>query len=306
MDAITLSLIITGALLHATWNLLAKQASGGAPFVWLAGCVTSLSALPCAYFAWQYYQVNLNALAYFAITTSALIHLLYALTLQTGYQRSEFSVVYPLARGTGPFFSVLAAIFFLGEKPGLIASVAIVFIVVGIVWISDGWRTFSRAWSAFSGKQTSAEAVLADKYAGLRQGMLWGCLTGLAIAAYTVIDAWAIRQLSLPPLLYYALSLPLRSLLLAPKALQQPALLRQQWQRNRLTIIAVGILSPLAYLLALFALQRAPLYFIAPCRELSMLAGLLVAAYFLGERISLHRLLGVVCMLTGVCLLASR
>lgn len=302
MDAIALSLIIAGALLHATWNLLAKKASGGAAFVWLAGCITSISALPCAFFTWLYYAPNLTWLSGLVIAGSALIHLLYALTLQTGYQRSEFSVVYPLARGTGPLFSVLAAIILLDERPGLFAMLAICCILAGILLISDGWRSCTKLWQKPMSATDENSVSQTRTYAGL----VWGCLTGITIAAYTVVDAWAIRQLGLPPLLYYALSLPLRSLLLAPKALAQPRLLQQQWRSNRSYIIGVGLLSPLAYLLALFALQRAPLYYIAPSRELSMLAGLLIAAYFLGERLTLSRLLGVSFMVSGVCLLASR
>lgn len=303
MDVWALCLVISGALLHATWNLFAKKASGGAPFVWLAGCVSSLTALPCAYFAWQQQPIPINLTLLLFIVASALVHLIYALTLQTGYQRADFSVVYPLARGTGPLFSVLAAVVLLGEKPGWLGSLAIAAILLGILFLSDGWRLLQRLITAQSQAKVATNGPNKSR---LRAGLFWGCLTGTMIAAYTVIDGWAIRQLSLAPLLYYALSLPIRTLLLAPSALRQPALLQQQWRVNRHYIIAVGLLSPLAYLLALFALQRAPLIYVAPSRELSMLAGLLVAAYFLGERLSHSRLLGVFFMLAGVCLLAWR
>ncbi len=301
MDGFALSLVVCGALLHASWNLLAKKASGGAPFVWLAGAVSSLTALPCAYFAWLQQPIQFNLTISLAIVASALIHLLYALTLQTGYQRADFSVVYPLARGTGPLFSVLAAVLLLGEQAGWLGSLAIAAILAGILFLSDGWRIVLQLVS-----RPSPDELNANTRQRLRAGLVWGCLTGSAIAAYTVIDGWAIRQLGLPPLLYYALSLPLRTLLLAPSAWRRPELLRHQWHQHRHYIIAVGLLSPLAYLLALLALQRAPLVYIAPSRELSMLAGVVVAAYYLGERLSRTRLLGVFFMLAGVCLLAWR
>lgn len=50
MDHIALLLVVIGALCHAAWNLLTKQAAGGLPFVWLFGVVSSAAALPFA--AW--------------------------------------------------------------------------------------------------------------------------------------------------------------------------------------------------------------------------------------------------------------
>jgi uncharacterized membrane protein len=92
----------------------------------------------------------------------------------------------------------------------------------------------------------------------------------------------------------------LRTLFLAPQALRNLPALGIEWQRNRLLIVAVGILSPLACLLVHFAIQRAPLNYIAPMRELSMLIGVYLGARLLRETLLTSRLIGTALMIAGV------
>jgi uncharacterized membrane protein len=125
----------------------------------------------------------------------------------------------------------------------------------------------------------------------------------LFIAAYTVVDGWAIKALGMSPVIFYGLGLLIRTVLLAPAALGKPQALRAQWQTNRRHIIAVGVLSPLAYTLVLYALTRAPLSYVAPVRELSMLIGAFIGARFLQEKSALSRMIGTALMLAGVVML---
>ena len=39
MTTFALGLVLIAAVLHATWNLCAKRAGGGLPFVWLVSIV---------------------------------------------------------------------------------------------------------------------------------------------------------------------------------------------------------------------------------------------------------------------------
>ena len=52
---------------------------------------------------------------------SGVLHALYFVLLQRGYAAGDLSLVYPLARGTGPLLSGAAAIVFLGERPSALA-----------------------------------------------------------------------------------------------------------------------------------------------------------------------------------------
>ena len=108
----------------------------------------------------------------------------------------------------------------------------------------------------------------------VRQGLLWGVLTGIFIAAYTINDGFAVRYLDASPLLFDWLGIALRALFLLPFAVagrQEVAqALREDWR----PILVVAALSPLAYMLALYAMKLAPVSLVAPAREISMPKGL--------------------------------
>lgn len=286
MNSAALSLVIAGALLHALWNLFAKKASGGLPFVWLFGVVSLVVSLPFGLSFWCANSLQLTAQAWFAIAGSALVHVAYSLVLQKGYRESDFSVVYPLARGTGPLFAVFGAIVVLGETPSFLGWLGILAVLTGIVLISG------------------VVQILAVPSPKVRAGLLWGTITGVSIAAYTVIDGWAVKALGIAPVLYYVLGLALRTIILAPHALCDTRSLRYQCRVNRRYIVAVGILSPLAYTLVLFAMTMAPLSYVAPVRELSMLLGVLFGAKLLRESFVPSRVIGTAFLVAGVVMLA--
>ena len=286
MNSVALSLVVTGALLHALWNLFAKKASGGLSFVWLFGVVSLAVALPFGFLSWCSNAQQLTVQAWIAITGSALVHVAYSLVLQKGYQESDFSVVYPLARGTGPLFAIFGAIVLLGESPSFLGWLGIFAILIGIFLISSTAR------------------ILVAPSPRVRAGLLWGTLTGISIAAYTVIDGWAVKVLGISPVLYYVLGLALRTAILTPQALRNPQDLRSQWRMNSRYIVAVGVLSPLAYTLVLFSMTMAPLSYVAPVRELSMLVGVLFGAKLLRESFIPSRVIGTACMVAGIVMLA--
>jgi drug/metabolite transporter (DMT)-like permease len=138
----------------------------------------------------------------------------------------------------------------------------------------------------------------------LQAGLLWGVITGACIAGYTVVDGWAVRGLQLDPVLYYALGLLMRTVLLAPQALRDTGRLAREWKKNARYVVGVGLLSPLAYTLILYALTQAPLVYVAPAREISMLLGVVIGAALLKEVLTGRRVLGAASMVLGVVLLA--
>jgi len=198
MNSEALALVVTGAFLHAVWNLFAKKASGGVPFVWLYGLVSLICAAPVGFFVWFHNPQPFTVQVWMVILASAAIHVLYAIVLQKGYQESDFSIVYPLARGTGPLFSVIAAVVLLGEMPGVLGWFGIGSILAGILFIAG------------------LPQLLRNTKDRLPKGVLWGALTGIFIAAYTVTDGYAVKVLGMAPVIYYVLGLGFRTALLAP------------------------------------------------------------------------------------------
>lgn len=287
MQTDALLLVVAGACLHALWNFFAKKAAGGdIAFIWLYGLVSLACVAPLGVWAWMRAPQALDLSGWVAVVASATVHVVYCIVLQKGYQQSDFSVVYPIARGTGPMVAVLGAVFLLGETPGLFGWAGIASIVLGIVLIAGAHR------------------FLQANEQRLRKGIVWGGVTGVSIAAYTVIDAWAVKTMGIPPLVYYALGLAVRAVLLAPLAWRRRDLLRGVWGTHRCYTISVGVLSPVAYTLVLYAMTLAPLSFVAPVRELSMLVGTLFGARLLQEKGIAARMVGAAIMLAGVVMLA--
>ena len=137
MTLFALLLILTAAVFHATWNLLAKRVGDGGPvFVWLFGLFSVLAYAPLAAFVVIYQAPHLGPVEIFFMFGSGVLHLGYFVLLQRGYAVGDLSVVYPLARGTGPLLATAAAILILGERPSAVAFLGIALIAAGVFFIT--------------------------------------------------------------------------------------------------------------------------------------------------------------------------
>jgi drug/metabolite transporter (DMT)-like permease len=288
MSVVALALVLVGAALHSMWNVVAKRsAAGGVVFVWLFGVVSVAAAAPLAGLTWWIHPQRLTPAMWAAVLGSAAVHALYSLVLQRGYAACPFSVVYPVARGSGPMFTVAAAVVLWGERPSTAGWLGVAAVLAGLFMAAGG-------------------ADLLDRGTAQRQraGVLWGLLTGLFIAGYTLVDGWAVKSLGMPPVLFYSLALLFRSVLLAPFAWFRRAQFRSQWLAHRSAIVLVGMLSPAAYMLVLLALQTSPLSYVAPVREVSMLIGTFLGAHLLREHVRPAQMMGAGIMLSGALVLA--
>ncbi len=182
MTFFALVLVLAAAVFHATWNLLAKRVgAGGAVFVWLFGAFSVLIYAPLALGVILLQGPHLGPAQLVFMFGSGALHLGYFVVLQRGYAVGDLSLVYPLARGTGPLLATVGAVVLLGERPGVVAVLRD---------IPDHPRRLPvdpRAWG-FSGP-------------GLGWGVVYGLLTGVFIAAYTLWDKHAVSALLIPPLL---------------------------------------------------------------------------------------------------------
>lgn len=132
MSILALVLVLSAAVGHASWNFLAKRASGGTAFIWLFGSISALLYFPLALgiVLLQKPTIGITQLAF--MLGSGVLHSFYFILLDKGYQVGDLSIVYPLARGTGPLVSTLVAIIYLGERPSLVALAGALLIGVGV------------------------------------------------------------------------------------------------------------------------------------------------------------------------------
>lgn len=280
-------LVICAAALHASWNLISKRANASAGhFVFAYRLISAVLYAPWVIYILWSDGMSWSVQVVFFIALSSLLHLGYSLCLQWGYHAADLSVVYPMARGTGPLLSSLAAFIWLGEQPSTFGVLGIFSIVAGILLIaSDGnLRRFTapQSWT----------------------GIRWGLFIGMFIAAYTVTDAYSVKVLLIAPVILDWLSALGNAVILAPRAWVRRASMMQQMHGKWGYALAVGALSPMAYILVLYALQKGGhVSLVAPLREMSLMMATVAGFFILKERASAARLLGCAVIVTGVVLL---
>ena len=108
--------VLLAAATHATWNLYAKRAAGSSHFVWLYSMGSVLVYSPIVLWIVLVDRPQFELRHWIALSATAVLHLCYSLVLQAGYRASDLSLVYPLARGSGPLLSFFAAALLLGER----------------------------------------------------------------------------------------------------------------------------------------------------------------------------------------------
>ena len=307
MSGAALALVVAAALIHAGWNLWIKHAgtSGGISFVWGTAAVASCVLAPFAFAGWDAGTASgaaasrlgpaaWSAQVWLAVAISAAVHTLYFRALQLGYAHGDLSVVYPVARGTGPLVAALAAIAWLGEPATVATYAGLCCVVMGTFVVAGGSRTSDG---------TREAAALASKAA--RRSVGWGLAIGLMIATYTVNDGRAVAHLGADPVSYYWAICVAQAVLMLPWLMRRAPHWRAELRRDWKLVAGVGLLSPASYLLALEAMRLAPLSVVAPARELSMLVAALAGSLLLGEGNLRRRLAGAALIAFGVTLLAS-
>jgi drug/metabolite transporter (DMT)-like permease len=131
-------------------------------------------------------------------------------------------------------------------------------------------------------------------------GIAFALLTGLSIATYTVWDKYAVATLHIPPVIEdWAATLGV-AVALAPIALRDRVRLATVWRAYRPQVLGAAVLSPLAYILVLTALRFTAISVAAPCREVSVLFGVLLGRRMLGEGSLGRRLAAAVAIVAGI------
>ncbi|HWA11170.1 MAG TPA: EamA family transporter [Opitutaceae bacterium] len=286
MNALALALILAAAVLHATWNLCAKRAGGGLPFVWLVGAIICVLYVPvvAGYWWWRHPVIPGAAVAW--ILGSGVLKTGYSLFLQRSYRTGDFSLIYPLARGTGPLLSTLGAIVLLGERPGALALAGAALVVASVFWVAGGTR------------------LLHQDRAHLRTALVHGIMSGVFIAAYTLWDRHGVAGLAIAPLLYDAGTAFTQLALVTPFAPGRWPEVVKHWREDRAYAFGVATLAPVAYVLVLTAMSFTPVSYVAPAREVSIVIGAFLGARVLREGDSRRRIAAAVVMAAGVIALA--
>ena len=279
-----LTLILAAAVIHATWNLLNKQASGHATFTWLVALLSAAFYAPVTMalieiWGWHFGRVEIGVIA-----GSAVLHTAYFVLLNEAYRIGDLSLVYPLARGTGPLLSGIAAILLLGERPSIIAVIGALLIIGGVVVLTGNLAQFRQS--------------------NRRPAVSYAVITGLFIASYTLWDKRAVSHFAIAPIVLDWGANVGRALLLTPFALKYSDQAINEWREHKWEAVAIAVLIPLSYILVLTAMSFTPVSYVAPAREISILIGAAMGTRLLAEADAPRRLAAAAAMVVGVVALA--
>ncbi len=271
MSTSAFALALGAAALHATWNALLARSRDVRAATTLALVVAVVLFAPVAAATWR---VDGSAVPW--IVASATLELAYFLLLTAAYQRSDLSLVYPIARGSAPVL-VLAGATLVGVALGVLQAIGIVLVGAGVVLVRGLRRPVDG------------------------RGVALSLAIGAMIAAYTLVDKEGVA---------HAATVPYLELVLAPVAVTTLAVEvsangteRLRAELNRSAVLA-GVLSFAAYALALAALRVAPAPSVAAVRETSVLFAVGFGAFLLHERVSAARVAGAALVVVGVVLVA--
>ena len=264
-------LALASAGLHAAWNLVAKRSAD--PFIALWGqffvagiiggvLLAATGGLPAIGWAWA--------------AASGAVHLPYLVALAWAYERGDFSVAYPLARGGGALLAGIGGIVLLGDVVNAWTMAAIVTVVAGMMLLAAGARP-----------------------AGVRAALF----VALTIGVYTTIDSHAARTVASDTYALAAFAAAGVTVTAYGCAVGRvsvmAAALRTQWRQFTVT----AAISMVTYGLVLAAVRRAPVGYVAALRESSVLLAAFLGWRYLDERSVRRRGVAASVILAGLVLL---
>jgi drug/metabolite transporter (DMT)-like permease len=283
MDLVAIAMVLSAAVLHAVWNALAKRSDDVLAYLFaIVAAALVIYAIPFAVlavdepFEWDWLRFAL---------ASGLIHTGYFSLLAYAYERTDLSFAYPVARGTGLTLVPTLAVPIFGDRPTVAAWFGIALVVAGIIWLH---------------RPLFAAALASGSARGLIS--LPAMLTGVTIAVYSLNDTAGVRRAN--PIVYLYLVYAVNLMLLAPYVLthRMPAIRRAF--RLSVPLVVGGAGSFGTYMIVLAATRLAPVSYVVPMRETSIVIGAILGARLLNESLGWTRLSACMLVAAGVIAIA--
>jgi len=281
MPLLAILLLLSSATLHALWNLLLKRSQE--KYIAM-GWQVIISGL-IAFFLLLFTGLPPRSMWLFALISMTL-EAVYFILLSNAYSDHDFSLVYPIARGTAPAFLMLWSVLFLEEKLTAGGVLGVSLIVCGMVIIG-------------------ATSLIQNRGSRLHiKGVAVALSVALIISLYTLIDGTAVKN---GPPLPYALTMFMFVPVLTTTYNIRRFGWRQfaaAWKGPRIPLILTAVLGVVAYLLALIAYSFAPLSYSGAIREVSVVIGAFLGWLFLEEPLGGTRVLGSMIIFAGILVVA--
>jgi drug/metabolite transporter (DMT)-like permease len=281
MPTLAILLLLLSASLHAFWNLLLKRSQEKYTAM---GWQVIISGV-FAFFLLLFTGLPPRSMWWFALISMAL-EAVYFILLSNAYSDHDFSLVYPIARGTAPAFLMLWSVLFLDEQLTTGGVLGVSLIVCGMVIIG-------------------ATSLIQNRGSRLHwKGVFVALAVALIISLYTLIDGTAVKN---GPPLPYALTMfmcvPIFTTAYNVRRFGWTQF-AAAWKGPRIPLILAAVLGVVAYLLALIAYSFAPLSYSGAIREVSVVIGAFLGWQFLEEQMGGTRVLGSLTIFAGILIIA--
>ncbi|MGE5483987.1 MAG: EamA family transporter [Ignavibacteriales bacterium] len=301
-------ILCLAAFIHASWNLLAKRGLDNQVFLWLSMAASSvLLFLPAAFL---YRPTPRAGLA--LVLFSGGLEALYVIMLGAAYGSGDFSVVYPVARGSAPIFAAVFSFVFLNESvpPTGIAGVVLAALGVFAVRLDAGGDQRAgplvvETCAAHSGPPVVETCAAHAGAAGKRlrnRAFLLALVTGAVIGAYSTVDKAGVTYMH--PVAYICGAFGISACLLAPHMIskRRGAVVRE-FEVNRRWIMAVGAMTAASYALVLLSMKWNKAAYVSAVREVSVVFAAILGSVVLRERFTPRKLLGALTIFAGIMLI---
>lgn len=269
-------LALAAAGLHAGWNVLLKQSGDPLATVTRATAASAALVVPVAMLGWILTgHRGLPVAGWVVLGLSSLAELGYFLFLSRAYGAGDISVVYPLARGTGPLVAMAAGLLILREH---------------------------LTWLELAGALAVVAGIFAVRRPRMNAAVVPSLITGAFIGTYTTLDRVGINVGS--PWLYGGLLWAAMAVLLAAWTRGRP--LQRGPEMNWRTSVVIGLMMAVAYGFVLLALTIAPVAIVAPVRESAIVLVTGWGIWRLKERDGARiRIAGAFAIVIGIVLIAA-
>lgn len=275
VSTVTFLLVILSAVLHASWNLVAKKYAGNYSIIYLSFLVSSVvtGCLSVPFLK----DIELNATLITLLIATGIFHAIYGFVLTFTYKNGDISTLYPIVRGTGIAGSVLLSLVILREHVTTMAALGILFVIGGIAILS-----YRR-----------------NRVATSPKGIFLAFVCGALIMSYTIMDKLLVTDIHPIPVL--AASQVISVFMFMPYVLmQRRAELRLTLRSLLRPVLLISVIATSSYLIILYVMQQADISLIVTVREASVAFGALAGYIILKEDFSRARLIGVVIVMIGI------
>jgi len=277
VSTLTFLLVILSALLHASWNFVAKKHAGNYSVIYLSflfsSVVTGIVAIP------YIKGIELNTDLVVLLLAAGVFHAIYGFVLTFAYKNGDISTLYPIVRGSGIAGAVMLSMVILHEHLSSISGFGVYIVISGIAILS--YRRNRKATSP--------------------KGIFLALVCGALIMCYTIMDKLLVADIH--PIPVMAASQIVSAMLFFPYVLtQRRNELKTTLKTLLFPVMLISVIATSSYLIILFVMQIAPISRIVAVREASVVFGAIAGYVILKEHFSRLRLIGVVLVMMGIIL----